>query len=227
MKKTKPTAELEARRIEELKKYEYIAYQEGFQFIAGIDEVGRGPLAGPVAAAAVILPRDFCLAGVNDSKALSEKKRESLVGQIKQQALAWSVAVLSPEYIDRENILNASREAMRMAIKSLRPVPDYLLIDAMRIPDIEIKQLSIIKGDALSISIASASIIAKVERDEIMKGYDSLYPDYGFARHKGYATREHLLALQQYGPCPIHRRSFEPIKSSLGGNYGYQLHLFE
>lgn len=217
----------ESERLEKLKKFEYMAYSEGFQMIAGTDEVGRGPLAGPVAAAAVILPRDFYLEGVNDSKALSEKKRQSLVGQIKTEALAWSVAVLSPEYIDRENILNATREAMRMAITALRPVPDYLLIDAVKIPDIKIKQLSIIKGDALSISIACASIIAKVERDEMMKNYDSLYPNYGFARHKGYATREHMLALQQFGPCPIHRRSFEPIKSSLGGSHGYQLHLFE
>lgn len=227
MNDEKASLELEAQRIEALKKYEYMAYEQGFQYIAGVDEVGRGPLAGPVAAAAVILPRDFCLSGVNDSKALSEKKRQSLVGQIKQEALAWSVAVLSPEYIDRENILNATREAMRMAIKALRPVPDYLLIDAVKIPDIKIKQLPIIKGDALSISIACASIIAKVERDEMMKNYDTLYPNYGFARHKGYATREHILALQQYGPCPIHRKSFEPIKSSLGGSHGYQLHLFE
>lgn len=227
LKKAIATAEDEAQRIEELKKYEYMAYQQGYQYIAGVDEVGRGPLAGPVAAAAVILPKDFCLAGVNDSKVLSEKKRQSLVGQIKQEALAWSVGVVSPSYIDRENILNASREAMRMAIKALRPIPDFLLIDAMKIPDIRINQLPIIKGDALSISIACASIIAKVERDEMMKVYDSLFPNYGFARHKGYATREHMLALQQYGPCPIHRRSFEPIKSSLGGSYGHQLHLFE
>lgn len=227
MQKAKPTAEDEAQRIEKLKKYEYMAYQQGYQYIAGVDEVGRGPLAGPVAAAAVILPGEFCLAGVNDSKALSEKKRQSLVGQIKREALAWSVAVISPGYIDRENILNATREAMRVAIKALRPIPDYLLIDAVKIPDIKINQLSIIKGDALSISIACASIIAKVERDDMMKAYDSLYPNYGFASHKGYATREHMLALQQYGPCPIHRKSFEPIKSSVGGSYGHQLRLFE
>lgn len=227
MSKARPDAEIEAQRIEELKKYEYMAYEQGYQYIAGVDEVGRGPLAGPVAAAAVILPRQFCLAGVNDSKALSEKKRQSLVGKIKEEAVAWSVAVLSPGYIDRENILNATREAMRMAINALRPAPDYLLIDAVKIPDIKINQLPIIKGDALSISIACASIIAKVERDEMMKVYDSLYPNYGFARHKGYATREHMLALQQYGPCLIHRKSFEPIKSSWGGCYGHQLHLFE
>ncbi len=227
MSKIRSDAKIEAQRLEELKKYEYMAYEQGYQYIAGVDEVGRGPLAGPVAAAAVILPRQFCLAGVNDSKALSEKKRQSLVGKIKQEALAWSVAVLSPGYIDRENILNATREAMRMAINALRPAPDYLLIDAVKIADIKINQLPIIKGDALSISIACASIIAKVERDEMMKVYDSLYPNYGFARHKGYATREHMLALQQYGPCPIHRRSFEPIKSNWGGCYGHQLHLFE
>lgn len=227
LKKAVLFAETEEQRIETLKKYEYSAYQQGYQYIAGVDEVGRGPLAGPVAAAAVILPRNFYLAGVNDSKALSEKKRQSLVGQIKNEALAWSVAVISPAYIDRENILNATREAMRMAVAALRPEPDYLLIDAVKIPDIKTKQLPIIKGDALSISIACASIIAKVERDEMMKSYDLLYPNYGFARHKGYATREHRLALQQFGPCPIHRRSFEPIKSSVGGSHGYQLHLFE
>lgn len=227
MKKGVLFEETEVQRIEELKRYEYSAYEQGFQYIAGVDEVGRGPLAGPVAAAAVILPRDFYLAGVNDSKQLSEKKRQSLVGQIKNEALAWSVAVLSPDYIDRKNILNATREAMRMAIAALRPAPDYLLIDAVKIPDIKTTQLPIIKGDALSISIACASIIAKVERDEMMKSYDLIYPNYGFARHKGYATREHMLALQQYGPCPIHRKSFEPIKSGMGGSHGYQLHLFE
>ncbi len=129
--------------------------------------------------------------------------------------------------MDEINIYQATIEAMKLAVANLNPQPDFLLIDAMKLSDINIKQQSIIKGDTLSMSIACASIIAKVERDEMMRNYDILYPNYGFARHKGYATREHMLALQQFGPCPIHRRSFEPIKSSLGGSHGYQLHLFE
>ncbi|HNX91907.1 MAG TPA: ribonuclease HII [Syntrophomonas sp.] len=218
--------ESESERLEKLKKFEYMAYSEGFQIIAGTDEVGRGPLAGPVAAAAVILPRDFYLEGVNDSKALSDKKRRELVDQIKQGAVSWAVALLSPQFIDRENILNASREAMRLAVQALRPTPDFLLVDAIKIPDLQIKQLPIIKGDSLSVSIACASIIAKVERDEAMQSYDLLYPQYGLGRHKGYATREHLLALQEFGPSPIHRRSFEPIKSMLRDSTGEQITLF-
>lgn len=218
--------EAESQRLEKLKKFEDMAYREGFQLIAGTDEVGRGPLAGPVAAAAVILPRDFYLAGVNDSKALSEKKRRELVNQIKKGAVSWAVALLSPQYIDRENILNASRTAMRMAVQALRPAPDFLLVDAIQIPDLKIRQLPIIKGDSLSISIACASIIAKVERDEVMQSYDYLYPQYGLGRHKGYATREHLLALQKYGPSPIHRRSFEPVKSMLKESSSEQITLF-
>jgi ribonuclease HII len=218
--------EEEAERLERLKKFEYMAYNEGFQLIAGTDEVGRGPLAGPVAAAAVILPRDFYLEGVNDSKALSDKKRRELVERIKQGALSWAVALLSPQFIDRENILNASREAMRMAVQSLRPAPDFLLVDAIKIPDLQIKQLPIIKGDSLSVSIACASIIAKVERDEAMQSYDLMFPQYGLGRHKGYATREHLLALQEFGPSPIHRRSFEPVKSMLKDSTGEQITLF-
>ena len=218
--------ESESERLEKLKKFEYMAYSEGFQIIAGTDEVGRGPLAGPVAAAAVILPRDFYLEGVNDSKALSDKKRRELVDQIKQGAVSWAVALLSPQFIDRENILNASREAMRLAVQALRPAPDFLLVDAIKIPDLQIKQLPIIKGDSLSVSIACASIIAKVERDEAMQSYDLLYPQYGLGRHKGYATREHLLALQEFGPSPIHRRSFEPIKSMLRDSTGEQITLF-
>jgi ribonuclease HII len=219
-------SEDESERLKKLKKFEYMAYNEGFQVIAGTDEVGRGPLAGPVAAAAVILPRDFYLEGVNDSKLLSEKKRRGLVDKIKQGAISWAVAMLSPQYIDRENILNASREAMRLAVQALRPVPDFLLVDAIKIPDLQIKQLPIIKGDSLSISIACASIIAKVERDEVMQAYDLLYPQYGLGRHKGYATREHLLALQAFGPSPIHRRSFEPVKSMLKESAGEQITLF-
>jgi len=216
----------ETTRLEELKEFEYRAYQEGFQTIAGTDEVGRGPLAGPVAAAAVILPQDFFLEGVDDSKRLSDKKRRKLVDDIKKEAVSWAVALLSPQYIDRENILQASREAMRLAVQALRPAPDFLLVDAIKIPDLPIQQLPIIKGDSLSVSIACASIIAKVERDETMLAYDRLYPQYGLGKHKGYATREHLLALQEFGPCPLHRRSFEPVKSMLKSSAGEQITLF-
>ena len=216
----------ETARLEELKKFEYRAYQEGFQTIAGTDEVGRGPLAGPVVAAAVILPREFFLEGVNDSKLLSDKKRRELAAHIKREAVSWATAWLSPQYIDRENILQASREAMRLAVQALRPAPDFLLVDAIKIPDLTVQQLPIIKGDSLSVSIACASIIAKVERDEAMLAFDRLYPQYGLGKHKGYATREHLLALQEFGPCPLHRRSFEPIKSMLKGASGEQITLF-
>ncbi len=221
--KKKPT---EAERMEKLKEFESMAYREGFQRIAGTDEVGRGPLAGPVAAAAVILPQDFYLEGVNDSKLLSDKKRRNLAEQIKKEAVSWAVALLSAQYIDRENILRASREAMRLAVKALQPQPDFLLVDAIQIPDLAIQQLPVIKGDSLSVSIACASIIAKVERDEAMIAYDLIYPHYGLGKHKGYATREHLLALQEFGPCPIHRRSFEPVKSMIKGSTGEQITLF-
>ena len=209
----------EIQRIQKLRYYENGAYQEGYLKIAGIDEVGRGCIAGPVAAAAVILPRDFFLTGVNDSKLLSEKKRLQMVVDIKREAVAWSVVMISPQHIDQENILRATKEAMHTAVNELQPIPDFLLVDAVRIPAINIRQYPIIKGDSLSISIACASIIAKVERDQSMQAYDSIYPGYGFARHKGYATREHIIALENKGPVPIHRASFEPVKSILGGSY--------
>jgi len=217
----------ERKRIAKLKYYEKLAYREGCQLVAGIDEVGRGPIAGPVVAAAVILPRKFFLTGVNDSKVLSEKKRLQMAAQIKREAIAWSVAMISPQRIDARNILQATQEAMYIAVHELLPVPDFLLIDAVKIPDMEIKQYPIIKGDSLSISIACASIIAKVERDEAMQAYDGLYPGYGFARHKGYGTREHIAALMNLGPSPIHRGSFEPLKSILGNKETTQLNLFE
>jgi ribonuclease HII len=217
----------ERERIKKLKYYENGAYEEGYSRIAGIDEVGRGCIAGPVAAAAVILPRDFFLAGVNDSKLLSEKKRLQMAAEIKQEALMWAVVMISPQSIDRQNILSATKEAMSTAVNELFPLPDFLLIDAVKIPDLNIRQYPIIKGDSLSISIACASIIAKVERDQVMQTYDTIYPGYGFARHKGYATREHIIALENKGPLPIHRSSFEPVKSILGGSYGSQPVLFE
>lgn len=202
-------------RLEKLREYEHQAYLEGYLRIAGIDEVGRGPIAGPVVAAAVILPRDFGLAGVNDSKLLSEKKRLELAKIIKLEALAWSVAAISSRRIDEINILQATLEAMCLVVNELIPQPDYLLVDAVKIPGLSICQCPIIKGDTLSVSIACASIVAKVERDQMMQNYDAIYAGYGFANHKGYGTREHHNALRQLGPCPIHRGSFAPVRSML------------
>jgi Ribonuclease HII len=227
MGQTNATARDEKLRIEKLKDYENRAYREGYQLIAGIDEVGRGPIAGPVVAAAVILPSDFFLPGVNDSKLVSEKKRLQLAGEIKQRALAWSMVVISSRRIDQKNILQATREAMRTAVYELTPRPDFILVDAVNIPDLNITQYPIIKGDSLSISIACASIIAKVERDHMMQNYDYIFPEYGLARHKGYATREHLLALEKYGPTPIHRSTFEPVRTMLCKEKAVQPCLFE
>jgi len=227
MVRTGTEADGERQRIEKLKYYEYGAYQEGYQLVAGIDEVGRGPIAGPVVAAAVILPRNFFLPGVNDSKLISEKSRRQMAMEIKKGALAWSIVMISSRRIDQKNILQATKEAMRIAIGELTPSPDFILVDAVNIPDLEIKQYPIIKGDTLSISIACASIIAKVERDHVMQNYDSIYPGYGLARHKGYATREHIIALDNLGPTPIHRGSFEPVKTMLGNQNGLQPCLFE
>lgn len=227
--KTNPQIYLEQEKVRLLAMsvYEKQAYNEGCQFIAGIDEVGRGPLAGPVAAAAVILPPGFFLPGINDSKKISARLRTELVSDIKRQAVAWAVGFVFPPHLDKVNILNATREAMAAAVLELQVKPDLLLIDAVKIPDIHIRQQSIIKGDSLSISIACASILAKVERDESMQAYDGLYPGYGFARHKGYATREHMEALTRLGPSPIHRRSFEPIKTMVGEHrIGIQPGLF-
>ncbi len=200
-------------RIEKLQEFEKAAYKNGYRFIAGIDEAGRGPLAGPVVAAAVILPPDFYLAGVDDSKKLNSKIRLELSSVIKEKALAWAACFISPEYLDRVNIYNAAREAMQTAVLSLEVQPDFLLVDAMKLPGLAIDHQSIIKGDSLSISIACASILAKVERDRCMESFDSIYPEYGFARHKGYATREHLEKISCHGACPIHRASFEPIRA--------------
>lgn len=179
-----------------------------YQYICGIDEVGRGPLAGPVCAGAVILPKDVDILYINDSKQLSAAKREELYDIIKEKAIAVKTAYSSPEVIDDINILQATYRAMREAINELDVKPDILLNDAVNIPEVNIKQVPIIKGDAKSISIAAASIIAKVERDRLMVMYDELYPEYGFAKNKGYGSKEHIAALRKYGPCPIHRRSF-------------------
>ena len=198
--------EKERARIRKMREFED-KYPE-CEFICGIDEAGRGPLAGPVVAGAVILPKGCEIMYVNDSKKLSEKKREELFEVIKREALHIGVGMASPQRIDEINILNATYEAMREAVKNLGETPDILLNDAVTIPGLDIKQQPIIKGDAKSISIASASIIAKVTRDHIMYEYDKEMPEYGFATHKGYGTAAHIEAIKKYGPSNIHRRSF-------------------
>jgi len=196
----------ERKRLEQMRDYErkYSSYSA----ICGIDEAGRGPFAGPVVAGAVILPPDCEILYLNDSKKLSEKRREELFLEIQKKAVAWSVGVMEPQDIDRMNILQATYEAMRRAIAGLETEPDLLLNDAVTIPGLQVLQVNIIKGDAKSVSIAAASIVAKVTRDHLMKEYDSKYPEYGFAKHKGYGTGEHIAALLKHGPCPIHRKTF-------------------
>ncbi|WP_026487876.1 ribonuclease HII [Butyrivibrio sp. XBB1001] len=194
-------------RIETMKKYE--KEYDSLGFLCGIDEVGRGPLAGPVYAAAVILPKDCDILYLNDSKKLSEKKREELYDVIMEKAVAVGIGSSTCERIDEINILQATYEAMTKAVNSLSVKPNALLIDAVHIPQLEdYKQISIIKGDAKSVSIAAASIVAKVTRDRIMKEYAEIYPEYGFDSNKGYGSADHISALKKYGPCPIHRRSF-------------------
>lgn len=198
--------EKEVARSRELQKYEreYAVYEH----ICGIDEVGRGPLAGPVVAGAVILPKDCDILYINDSKKLSEKKREELYDIIMERAVSVGIGYSTPERIDGINILQATYEAMREAISNLTVTPDLLLNDAVTIPQVSIKQVPIVKGDAKSISIGAASIVAKVTRDRLMVQYDEVYPEYGFASNKGYGAQVHVDALKKYGPCPIHRRSF-------------------
>lgn len=196
----------EIARIDAMREYEN-RYPE-YDLICGIDEVGRGPLAGPVVACACILPKDCRILYVNDSKKLSEKKREELYDRIMSEAVSVGIGQASWERIDEINILNATYEAMREAISALDPAPQLLLNDAVTIPGVDIRQVPIIKGDAKSISIASASIVAKVTRDRLMVEYDSIYPGYGFAANKGYGSAEHIASLKRLGPTPIHRRSF-------------------
>ena len=198
--------EKEKQRTERMKQYEY-QYADA-DFICGIDEVGRGPLAGPVVAGAVILPKDCDILYLNDSKQLSEKKREELYHVIMEKAVSAAVGYATPERIDEINILQATYEAMREAIMKLSVKPRILLNDAVTIPGVDIPQVPIIKGDAKSISIAAASIIAKVTRDRLMVEYETVFPRYGFAANKGYGSPQHIAALKQYGPTPIHRRSF-------------------
>lgn len=206
-------AQAERSRVAALYAYEDAAAAEGYDIVAGVDEAGRGPLAGPVSVAAVILPRGLYLPKLNDSKKLSPKVREELFDEIQAKAIAVSSALIDAKTIDRINIYQATMNGMYESIFSLDPQPQKVLIDAVPLDRLPMPSESIIKGDAKSASIAAASIIAKVTRDRLMDAYDRQYPEYGFAHHKGYGTAEHLAALRKYGPCPIHRLSFEPIRS--------------
>lgn len=205
--------EAELARLETMREYEH--QYENMGVVCGIDEAGRGPLAGPVVAAVAILPKDCTILRLNDSKKLSEKCREELFLEIKEKAVAYGIGMASPQLIDDINILQATYEAMRQAVSQLSVKPDIFLNDAVIIPGIpEEKQVKIIKGDAKSVSIAAASILAKVTRDHMMIEYDKIYPEYGFAKHKGYGTKLHNEAILNYGPSPIHRRTF--LKKLLG-----------
>ena len=184
---------------------------KGFELIAGIDEAGRGPLAGPVVAAAVILPQDLRIEGLRDSKKVPEDERERLFREILSFSIDVSIGIAEHDEIDRINILQATRSAMKKAVAGLRIIPDALIIDALTLPALKIKQFSIIKADDKSAATAAASLVAKYFRDVIMQRYDSLYPEYNFGRHKGYGTEEHLRLLGQHGPCRIHRRSFSKV----------------
>jgi ribonuclease HII len=198
-------------KFNEMNQFESKYRNQGFNLIAGIDEVGRGPLAGPVVAAAVILPEDFFLAGIDDSKKLSEKKREEYEEIVHKEALGIGISMIQPSEIDEINIYESTKKAMKTAISLLKPLPDFLLIDAMKL-ETPFASESIIKGDAKSVSIAAASIIAKVARDRLMKEISKEYPSYGFEQNMGYGTKEHIQAIQRHGITPHHRRSFAPIK---------------
>jgi len=207
--------EAEIKRLAGMFLYEEELWARGHATIAGVDEAGRGPLAGPVVAAAVIFPGVTRLIDLNDSKKLTAAKRELLAGQIKETALAWAIGMSSVEEIYQENIHQAGLSAMRRAVLGLKNEPVFVLVDGFKISGLNLPQLPLIGGDGLSASIAAASILAKVARDRIMDSYDQRYPQYGFIHHKGYATPEHLSALKLYGPCPIHRAGFQPIKDMM------------
>ncbi len=195
--------------LERIKKISFFENKySDYEFICGVDEVGRGPLAGPVVAGAVILPKDCDILYINDSKKLSAKKREELYNEITKKAISWSTALCTPEEIDAVNILQTTYNAMKMAIYQLNPQPDILLNDAVKIPDVDIKQVPIIRGDSSSISIGAASIVAKVTRDRMMVEYDKIYPGYDFASNKGYGSAKHIQAIKTLGPTPIHRKTF-------------------
>ena len=201
--------EREEARLNELKEYENKLHKMGIAYIAGADEAGRGPLAGPVVVGIAIMKEDSFIEGVNDSKKISETKREKLYEQITSEALAWGAGIVDEKEIDEINILNATKKALTQALDSLKIKPERILVDALEHIDTRgIPYTSIIKGDAKVYSISAASIIAKVTRDRIMRKYDEIYPEYGFVKHKGYGTSAHIEAIKKYGPCPIHRKTF-------------------
>lgn len=206
----------EGRRLRHLLQFETALWKEGYRLIAGVDEAGIGPMAGPVVAGAVILPENYHLRQLDDSKKLTEAKREALAIQIKADAVSWAIGMAEVEEIDRINIYQAGLLAMRRAVESLGERPDYLLVDARTVPQCEIPQRGIIHGDALSASIAAASILAKTTRDRLMIELDREYPGYGLAIHKGYVTEAHLRAMRERGVLPIHRRSFRPVREAQG-----------
>ena len=201
--------EKEIERLNKLKEIENDLYGKGIEYIAGIDEAGRGPLAGPVVVASVIMPKDSFIEGVNDSKKVSEKKREKLYEQIIEEAISYSISIIDEKKIDEINILNATKQGLTNCIEDLKVKPNIILVDALEHIDTKgIPYMSIIKGDAKSYSIAAASIIAKVTRDRIMREWDEVYPVFGFEKHKGYGTANHIKAIKEHGICPIHRKSF-------------------
>jgi len=199
--------EKEKERLLGMMRFEKPLYDMGIKYVVGIDEVGRGPLAGPVVTCALVLKHDVLIEGVNDSKKVSEKNREKLFDIIIENCISYGIGMANEKVIDEINILNATKEAMKEAVSNLKVIPEHLLIDAVDL-GVNIPTTSLIKGDAFSISIAAASIIAKVTRDRMMVAYDEIYPEYGFAKNKGYGTAEHIKALKEYGPCPIHRNTF-------------------
>ena len=201
--------EKEEERLINLKQIEKVFYNKGIEYIAGIDEAGRGPLAGPVVVASVIMPKDSMIEGINDSKKVSEKKREKLYDLILEEAISYSVAIIGQDIIDEINILNATKQGVTQVVEGLDIRPDLILVDALtHINTKGVPYESIIKGDAKCYNIAAASIIEKVTRDRIMRQWDEIYPQYGFVNHKGYGTSKHIEAIKEYGLCPIHRRSF-------------------
>ena len=201
--------EKEEQRLNMLKQYENDLRNKGYKYICGIDEAGRGPLAGPVVVASVIMPENSMIEGVNDSKKVSEKKREKLYDLILEEAISYGVGIRGQDEIDEINILNATKKGLTTSLKELTAKPDLIIVDALtHIDTLGIPYESIIKGDAKCYSISAASIIAKVTRDRIMREWDKIYPQYGFAQHKGYGTSAHINALKEYGPCPLHRRAF-------------------
>lgn len=201
--------EKEFERLAKLKEIENSVYKEGYKLICGVDEAGRGPLAGPVVVASAIMPKESMIEGVNDSKKISEKKREKLYDIITTEAISYGVGIIQQDEIDEINILNATKKGLTESLKQLRIKPDIILVDALRdINTLNIPYRSVIKGDAKIYSIACASIIAKVTRDRIMREWDKVYPQYGFISHKGYGTAKHIAAIKEYGLCPLHRKSF-------------------